>query len=123
MRIPPLKRIGLGEGLGDNFVSSVYGGLKQGAFVRDVGTDAVLQRTMSIRVTLTEDKARDRISPQWLVIVRVSSPLPLLEELNDEVHLLFDTIDPFVQSVHPLVQSTQDRGLGRLETSDLSRQT
>jgi len=82
--------------------------------MRDFGTNVVLQR-VSISVMLTEDKARNNRG--WLLFVGAlpSPSLPLLEQLDDEVHLLFDPIDPFVQSIHPLVQSTYNRGLGRLE--------
>lgn len=52
--------------------------------------------------------------------VAIPSPLFLLKELDDEVHLLLDTVDPVVQSVRHLVRFTQDGGLGRLEVSDFS---
>jgi hypothetical protein len=50
----------------------------------------------------------------------IPSPLFLLKELNDEVHLLLNTVDPVVQSVHPFSEFTDDSGLGRLGVSDFS---
>lgn len=52
--------------------------------------------------------------------IAIPSPLFLLKELNDEVHLLLDTADPVVQGVRPLARFTQDGGLGRLEVFDFS---
>jgi len=53
-------------------------------------------------------------------VIAIPSPSFLLKELNDEVHLLLDTVDPVVQGVRLLARFTQDGGLGRLEVSDFS---
>ena len=53
-------------------------------------------------------------------MIAIPSAFFLLKELDNEVHLLLDTIDPFVQSVRPLAKFTHDDGLGRLEVFDFS---
>lgn len=62
---------------------------------------------------LTKDTEKNNIC---LVVAHCIS---ILKDLDDEVQFLLDTIDPLVQSGHPLVHFTQDRGLRRLEVSDL----
>ena len=53
-------------------------------------------------------------------VIAIPSPFFLLEELNNEVHLLLDTINPVVQSIRLLAKFAHDCGLGRLEVSDFS---